>query len=139
MEAVQSLQVSVVCPVPRILPATPTPNTARRHDHDRAFTPTTGFTGTVTLGTVVAQGPKGHLLRNACIVQGSTDYAGKLTTAVSGCVLTFQNAYTNAPSCHFEPDTAVTGDASQAVTNTSLTVTAVGMTAFDYECIGLNE
>ena len=104
-----------------------------------AFTPTTAFTGTVTLVAVVAQGPKATSCGTPVIVQGSTDRAGKLTTAVSGCVLTFQNAYTNAPSCNFKPDTAVTGDASQAVTNTTLTVTATGMTAFDYECIGLNE
>ena len=103
------------------------------------FTPTTGFTGTVTLVTMVPQGPKATSCGTTVIVQGSTDRAGKITTAVSGCVVTFQNAYTNAPSCHFEPDTAVTGDASQAVTNTTMTVTAVGMTAFDYQCIGLNE
>jgi len=104
-----------------------------------AFTPVTGFTGTITLGTVVAQGPKATSCGTPVIVQGSTDHAGKLTTAASGCVITFQTAYTNAPSCHFTPDTAVTGDASQSVTNSSMTVTAVGMTALDYECTGLNE
>ena len=104
-----------------------------------AFTPVTGFTGTITLGTVVAQGPKATSCGTPVIVQGSTDRAGKLTTAASGCVVTFQAAYTNAPACHFQPDNAVTGDASQSVTNSALTVTATGMTSFDYECTGLNE
>ena len=104
-----------------------------------AFTPTTGFTGTVTLVSVVAQGPKATSCGTAVVVQGSTDHGGKLTTAVSGCVITFQTAYTNAPSCFFEPDNTVTGYASQAVTNSTLTVTATGMTSFDYLCVGLNE
>jgi hypothetical protein len=105
-----------------------------------AFTPTTGFTGTVTLVSVVAQGPAFTSCGTAVVEQGSNDYAGRVTTAASGCVMTFQTAYTNVPACVFTPGSLPTGYAYvSAASASSVTFTAAGMTAFTYSCTGLNE
>lgn len=104
-----------------------------------SFTPATGFTGTMTFISLVPQGPAFTSCGTTVVEQGSNDAAGRVTTAASGCVLTFQAAYTNAPSCTVNADNAITVGVSLAVTNTSLTLTASGLTAFSYHCIGLNE
>jgi hypothetical protein len=104
-----------------------------------SFAPGNTFTGSMTFISLVPQGPKATSCGTAVISQGSSDAAGVVSTAVSGCVLTFQNAYTNTPACVFTPYNAVTGDASLAATNTAITATATGMTSFAYSCAGLNE
>jgi hypothetical protein len=106
-----------------------------------AFTPTTGFTGTVTLVSAVKQGPALTSCGTPVVQQGSNDHAGRVTNAASGCVITFQNAYTNTPACGY----SATGTLPtaipyiSAISNSSMTLTATSMVAFDYWCTGLNE